>query len=84
MSPVNFNGLFQPDKVYSVSELTGLIKAELEGSFPQVWVEGEIADFTRAHSGHLYFTLKDADSQLKAVMWRSSANKVRFDLQSGL
>ena len=64
--------------------MTGLIKAKLEGSFPRVWVEGEIADFTRAHSGHLYFTLKDKDSQLKAVMWRSSANKVKFDLQSGL
>jgi len=74
----------QPDKVYSVTELTALIKAELEGSFPQVWVMGEIADFTRAHSGHLYFTLKDKDSQLRAVMWRSSANKVKFDLESGL
>ncbi len=81
---MDFSNLFQPDKVYSVSELTRLIKTELEGSFFQVWVEGEIADFTRAHSGHLYFTLKDTDSQLRAVMWRSSANKVKFDLQSGL
>jgi len=84
MRTVDFNDLFQSDKVYSVSELTGLIKNMLEGSFPQVWVEGEIADFTRAHSGHLYFTLKDKDSQLRAVMWRSSANKVKFDLESGL
>ena len=84
MRTVDVNGLFQSDKVYSVSELTGLIKAKLEGSFPRVWVEGEIADFTRAHSGHLYFTLKDKDSQMRAVMWRSSANKVKFDLQSGL
>ncbi len=81
---MEFSDLFQSDKVYSVSELTRLIKTELESSFFQVWVEGEIADFTRAHSGHLYFTLKDEDSQLKAVMWRSSANKVKFDIQSGL
>lgn len=80
----NSNNPAHPDKVYSVSELTARIKADLEGSFPQVWVMGEIADFTRAHSGHLYFTLKDKDSQIKAVMWRSSANKVKFDIHSGL
>ena len=79
-----FNSPTQPDKVYSVTELTALIKAQLEGSFSQVWVMGEISDFTQAHSGHLYFTLKDKDSQLRAVMWRSSANKVKFDLHGGL
>jgi len=81
---VDFKNSAQPDKVYSVTELTRLIKAELEGSFSKIWVEGEIADFTRAHSGHLYFTLKDENSQLRAVMWRSSAGKVKFDLESGL
>lgn len=78
------NRLLQADKVYSVSELTGLIKTKLESSFPRVWVVGEIADFTQAHSGHLYFTLKDKDSQLRAVMWRSTAKKVKFDIESGL
>ena len=84
MRTVDFNSPAQPDKVYSVTELTSQIKSRLEGSFPQVWVEGEIADFARAHSGHLYFTLKDESSQLRAVMWRSAANKVKYDLHSGL
>ena len=84
MRTADANSPMLPDKVYSVTELTRLIKTELEGSFPCVWVEGEIADFAQAHSGHLYFTLKDANSQLKAVMWRSAANKIKFDLHSGL
>jgi exodeoxyribonuclease VII large subunit len=71
-------------RIYTVSEVTGLIKAELEGRFTSIWVQGEISDFTRAHSGHLYFTLKDAGSQLQAVMWRSSAQRLSFDLENGL
>jgi exodeoxyribonuclease VII large subunit len=74
----------EPEKIYTVSEITRRIKAELEHLFPRVWVEGEIADFTRAHSGHLYFTLKDEKSGLNCVMWRSSAEKVPFELESGL
>lgn len=72
------------EKIYTVSEITRLIKFELEKKFPQVWVEGEIADFKRAHSGHLYFTLKDEKSALNCVMWRSSAARVPFDMESGL
>ncbi len=72
------------EKIYTVSEITRLIKSTLEKEFPIVWVEGEIADFKRAHSGHLYFTLKDPTSALNCVMWRSSAARVPFDLESGL
>jgi exodeoxyribonuclease VII large subunit len=71
-------------KIFTVSEITRLIKLELENKFPFVWVEGEIADFKRAHSGHLYFTLKDEKSALICVMWRSSAVRVPFELESGL
>jgi exodeoxyribonuclease VII large subunit len=71
-------------KIYTVSEITRLIKLELENKFPVIWVEGEIADFKRAHSGHLYFTLKDDKSALNCVMWRSSAVRVPFELESGL
>ncbi len=61
-----------------------MIRAALETSFPApVWVEGEISNFTRAHSGHLYFNLKDKDAQLAGVMWRSSAEKVPFVLENG-
>jgi exodeoxyribonuclease VII large subunit len=72
------------EKIYTVSEITRLIKYTLEREFPVVWVEGEIADFKKAHSGHLYFTLKDPKSALNCVMWRSSVARVPFDLESGL
>jgi len=74
----------KPVKIFSVSEITRLIKLELENKFPVAWVEGEIADFKRAHSGHLYFTLKDEKSALNCVMWRSGAARVPFELESGL
>ncbi len=72
------------DKVYTVSEITRMIRLQLEESFPLVWIEGEIANFTQAHSGHLYFTLKDEASALSCVMWRSNAQRVPFELETGL
>src|SRR5262245_35647270 len=72
-----------PDNPLSVSELTALVKDVVEGAFPTVWVAGEIAQFTRAGSGHLYFTLKDAEAQIKAVMWRGVALRLRFDPKVG-
>ncbi|HUM33757.1 MAG TPA: exodeoxyribonuclease VII large subunit, partial [Candidatus Saccharicenans sp.] len=59
------------NRIYKVSELTKLIRLELESSFPFVWVEGEISNLRQPSSGHFYFTLKDdeagEDAQLKAV-----------------
>jgi exodeoxyribonuclease VII large subunit len=74
----------QPERVYTVSEITRLIKQALESAFPLVWIEGEIADLSRAHSGHVYLTLKDETSQLRAIIWRSAAQKVHFKLENGL
>jgi len=74
----------KPDTVYSVSQVTEIIKVALETAFPALWVEGEISNFHRHSSGHLYFTLKDAKSQLRAVMFRFEARKVAFDLKDGL
>ena len=73
-----------PDKVYTVSEITRLVKLELENAFPLIWIEGEISNFRKAASGHLYFTLKDEQSQLSAVMWRSDARQIKFELKDGL
>ena len=56
----------------------------LEASFANVWVVGEISNFSRPRSGHCYLTLKDQDAQLPAVIWRSAAARVRFDLHDGL
>ena len=78
------NGQAAPPKVFTVSEITRLIKSHLEASFPQVWIEGEISSFTRAFSGHLYFTLKDESCQIQAVMWRSLAERIPFELKNGL
>lgn len=67
----------------SVSELTGHLKAVIEQTFPAVWVSGEISDLARPRSGHLYFTLKDDHSQIRAVIWRSTAARLRFQPEDG-
>jgi len=81
---VKTEGLVKPDKIYTVSEVTQMVKQELESAFPLLWVEGEISNFYRHQSGHLYFTMKDERSQLRSVMFRSMAQKVPFELEDGL
>lgn len=76
--------LVLPDKVYTVSEITRLIKLELETAFPQVWVTGELSNFHRHSSGHVYFTLKDESCQLRSVMFRGHARLLKFELKDGL
>jgi exodeoxyribonuclease VII large subunit len=73
------------DRPYSVSEVTGRIRAliEQEPEFQDLWVEGEISNFHRASSGHVYFTLKDAGAQLGAVIWRSQARQLTYVPQEG-
>ncbi len=68
----------------SVSEVTRLIRESLEDQFREIWVEGEISNLRAPTSGHLYFTLKDAQSQLRGVLFRSGAMRLRFALQEGL
>ena len=71
-------------KIYRVAELTRRIKILLEGEFPGVWVEGEVSNVRRPGSGHLYFTLKDEESQLQAVLYRSQVARMRFELKDGI
>lgn len=68
----------------SVSALTRRIKGALEGTFRQVFVEGEVSNFTRPASGHLYFTLKDESAQLRAVMFRGSQRGLSFSPVNGM
>ncbi len=68
----------------TVSELTDRIKEVLETGFTDVWVTGEIRDFTRANSGHVYLTLKDEGASLGAVIWRSTADRLRHELSAGM
>ena len=71
-------------KIYQVSELTRLIKVALENEFGNVWVEGEISNLRKPASGHFYFTLKDADAQLAAVLFRGQQANLRPALRDGL
>jgi exodeoxyribonuclease VII large subunit len=70
--------------ILTVSQLTHQIKDLLEGSFPDVWVEGEISNLSVPQSGHAYFTLKDEQSQIRAVLFRSSQRNLKFTLQHGM
>ena len=70
--------------ILTVSDLTSQIREALETDFADVWVVGEISSFRAPTSGHLYFTLKDEESQIKAVMFRGSAGLLRFRPEDGL
>lgn len=61
---------------WSVSAVNAAARGALEGVFPPLWVTGEVANFTRARSGHCYFTLRDNASQLRCVMWREEARRL--------
>ncbi|HET8825471.1 MAG TPA: exodeoxyribonuclease VII large subunit [Terriglobales bacterium] len=72
-------------RVWVVRDLVAAIRTQLEREYTDVWVEGEISNFrAQAASGHLYFTLKDQDCQIKAVMFRSQARLLRFKPESGM
>lgn len=78
-------------KVFSVTELNSLIKTLMEGSFDLFWIEGEISNLHRPASGHMYFTLKDENSQIRAVIFRSAGGNrpfsrtgMLFELENGM
>ena len=78
--------LFQPQNILSVSQLTGYLRRLIEDDdlMQDLWVEGEISNFSRPSSGHLYFTLKDSQSAIRCVMWRNSAARLTFEPREGL
>ncbi len=80
-----FGRIREFDSTWSVSDITQYIKElfDVDLRLRDVAVEGEISNFTQARSGHLYFTLKDEQAQLRCVMWRSQAERLRFDPQNG-
>src|SRR4249919_2657771 len=71
-------------RVLSPVQLNTLARELLEGAFAQVWVEGEISNFARPASGHLYFTLKDEHAQVRCAMFRMKASAVRFTPRNGM
>lgn len=74
--------LFTP-QVLSVSELTGEIKTLLEGNFLDIKVEGEVSNASTSRAGHTYFTIKDEDAQLSAVIWRGVNQRLGIELEDG-
>jgi exodeoxyribonuclease VII large subunit len=71
-------------RVLSPTQLNTLARELLEGTFAQVWIEGEISNFARPASGHLYFTLKDENAQVRCAMFRMKASALRFAPRNGL
>lgn len=74
----------QATEALTVSQLTSLIKQFLEGTFPRIWVEGEISNSRLHSSGHFYFTLKDEGAQISGVMWKSRVAALSFKPEDGM
>lgn len=70
--------------IYKVSELTQDIKLILESTFPEIWVEGEVSNFKKHSSGHIYLTLKDANSQIKCCFFRGNNFNLKFEMKDGM
>jgi len=74
---------FSSSGILSVSALTRQARELLESGFPLTWVGGEISNLTHAGSGHVYFSLKDAGSQVRCTLWRSKAQLLGWRLENG-
>jgi exodeoxyribonuclease VII large subunit len=71
-------------RVWKVRDLVASVRTHIEREYADAWVEGEISNFRAPDSGHLYFTLKDGNAQIRVVMFRSSARLLRFRPADGL
>src|SRR5215467_12174186 len=71
-------------RIWHVADLVSAVRTTVERGYTDVWVEGEISNFRPSESGHLYFTLKDGDAQLRIVMFRSQARLLRYRPESGM
>lgn len=76
---------FQPQRrVFSVRDLVATVRTALEREYTDVWIGGEISNYRPAESGHLYFTLKDGEAQLRVVVFRTQARLLRFRPENGM
>src|SRR6201987_4546241 len=71
-------------RVWKVRDLVAAVRSHIEREYSDAWVEGEISNFRAPDSGHLYFSLKDGNAQIRVVMFRSSARLLRFRPADGL
>ena len=72
------------ENIYSVSQLNSAARQMLEGNFSQIWLTGEISNFTQPVSGHWYLTLKDENAQVRGAMFRMKNLRVGFRPQNGM
>lgn len=72
----------QPDMVFSVSDASALLKKVVETAFPRIKIRGELSQITRATSGHMYMTIKDANAAISVIIWRGTP--VPFKLEDGM
>jgi len=70
-------------RVWTVTEINRAVRTLLEETIPAVWVGGEVSNWTRARSGHRYFSLKDDNAQIDCVMWRHAAERLPTDPEEG-
>ena len=71
-------------RTWTVSQLTDRLQGVLETEFFDVWVEGEVSNVTMPASGHWYFSLKDANAQVRAVVWKTAARLIKFKPKDGM
>lgn len=81
---MGFNFRAPERRVWKVRDLIAAVRTHIEREYSDVWVEGEISNFRAPDSGHLYFTLKDGNAQIRVVMFRSAARLLRFRPADGL
>ena len=84
ISDCDLIGIEENKKFFTVTEITKKIKETLENRFLAVWVAGEVSNSRKPSSGHVYLTLKDEKAQLQAVIFKSVANRIKFELKDGM
>ncbi|MCJ7695056.1 MAG: exodeoxyribonuclease VII large subunit, partial [Anaerolineaceae bacterium] len=77
---------FSNPTILSISQLTRYLRELLESDeiLQDIWVRGEVSNFSQPRSGHIYFTLKDNEASIKCVMWKGQAMRLRFEMRDGL
>jgi exodeoxyribonuclease VII large subunit len=85
MERVSRSPRVEPEReVWTVAQVNRAVRNLLEGTIPPFWVAGEVGGWTRARSGHCYFTLKDKQAQIRCVMWRTEAERLPTDPDDGM
>ncbi|MBO8129911.1 MAG: exodeoxyribonuclease VII large subunit [Candidatus Marinimicrobia bacterium] len=70
--------------IYTVTELSIIVKDLIEGNIPPVWVKGEISNLSQSRKGHIYFSLKDKESLINCVLWRDVSYNIPFNIENGM